>query len=238
MMRKLCCILIGSAWLLHGSMVRAADHPVLAPTKDVAVVYQLTGASKQNGAGKVQVAYASSGRVRMDFFRTTDAPSSFASLLFDPPADRVTTVLPERKAYLQRNVGNLVNPGTPLNDKMNFTRKGSTTIAGLSCTDWDVANGAAGQGTVCVTDDGVLLRATRDKPVAGSMEAIHVTYGPTPANIFTPPPDYAFIPSKESPNIKPPASAAAPTPNAATPPKAATPASPPGITYDLQPKSK
>jgi hypothetical protein len=205
MMRKLCCILIGATWLTYGPVARAADHPVLAPTKDVAVVYKLTGANQQNGAVKLQVTYASQGRVRMDFFRTAEAPAAFASLIFDPPANRVTTVLPERHGYLQRDVGKLVNPGTPLNDKMAFTREGSATIAGVPCTDWRVANGTAAQGTVCVTDDGVVLRAVRAQP-EGSMEATSVQYGPTPAASFAPPAGFTLIPSKPaagSPGAKP-----------------------------------
>jgi|ERR1700722_1345155 len=207
MMRRPCAILIGAMWLLHGSVVRAADHPVLAPTRDVAVTYKLTGANQMNGATTMQVTYADGGRVRMDFFHFLEGTVPFGSLIFDPPADRVTTLLPERHGYLQRDVGKLYNPGIMLSEKMNFTRQGSSTIAGVQCTDWSVSNGAAGEGTACVTDDGVVLRATRSKPAEGSMEALAVKYGLPPADIFAPPADYKLIPSARSagsPDATPP----------------------------------
>ena len=194
-MRRWCPVLIGMIWLSHGSMVRAADHPVLAPTRDVAVTYKLTGANQTNGAAILQVTYADHGRVRLDFFHLDGGTSAFASLIFDPPANRVITLLPERQGYLQRDIGKLVNPGTPLTDKMEFMPRGSETIAGLQCTDWSVSNGAAGEGTACVTEDGVLLRATRSQPVEGSMEALAVKYGPPSSDIFAPPLNYQLIPS-------------------------------------------
>ena len=39
-----------------------------------------------------------------------------------------------------------------------LTRRGRATIAGLACTDYTVES-RRGQGTVCLTDDGVALRA-------------------------------------------------------------------------------
>jgi hypothetical protein len=76
---------------------------------------------------------------------------------------------------------------------MNFTRKGVVTIAGQSCTDWRVLNGSAEEGTACVTDDGLVLRATRNKPSEGAIVAIDVRYGPPSAGSFTPPPDFRLL---------------------------------------------
>jgi hypothetical protein len=209
MMRRQCAILIGAMWLLHGSMVRAADHPVLAPTRDVEVTYKLTGANQVNGATILHVTYADHGRVRMDFFHYFGGTSPFGSLIFDPPANRVITLLPEQQGYLQRDVGKLFNPGIMLSDKMTFTLQGEATIAGVQCTDWGVSNGAAGEGTACVTEDGVVVRATRSKPVEGSMEALAVKYGPPPSGIFTPPANYKLIPSAP-PATSPPAAPSPP----------------------------
>jgi hypothetical protein len=181
--------------LLSRPALQAEDAPLLAPAPDVTVMYQLTGASQQNGAVKMQVTYAEKGRVRMDFFRTPEANVSFASLIYDPPSDRVITVLPERRGYLQRDVGGLPSPGSFLNARMNFTHEGTATIAGIECTDWRVLNGTAGEGTACVTKDGVVLRATRNKPVAGAAEAVTVKYGPPPPHAFDIPADYEHIPS-------------------------------------------
>jgi hypothetical protein len=193
MMRHLWQTLVGITLLLPALSARAEDGPVLAPPHDVAVVYKLTGASQQQGATKLQVTYADRGRVRLDFFRYVEAKYPFGSLIFDPPADRVITVVPERQGYVERDVGKLPSPGSFLNAKMNFTRQGKAMIAGMQCTDWHVFNGTAGEGTACVTDDGVVLRATRDKPVEGSMEATAVQYGSPPPEIFAPPPGLKLL---------------------------------------------
>ena len=188
-------LVLGGALLLHGPALQADDAPLLAPSSAVTVTYQLSGASQQNGAVKMQVTYGEHGRVRMDFFRSTIANAAFASLIYDPPSDRVTTLLPERRGYLQRDVGKLPSPGSFLNARMNFTREGTATIADNQCTDWHVYNGTAGEGTACVTKDGVVLRATREKPVAGSVEAVTVKYGLPPPHTFDIPADYEHIPS-------------------------------------------
>jgi hypothetical protein len=223
MMRWWWYILLGAASLLHGSPARAADLPVLAPTKDVVVTYKLTGAARQNGAPKMQVTYASQGRVRLDFFRYVEAKVPVASLIFDPPANVVTTVLLEKHGYLRRDVGTLVSPAAPLNDKMGFKRQGAATVAGLPCTDWDVSNGTAAQGTACVTDDGVVLRMTRTKP-DGVMEALGVQYGAVPAGTFTPPADFTLLNPKPTGGPPQPVRRAPPAPGPAT--SEASPASP------------
>ncbi len=138
----------------------------LGPTKDVAVTYRLNGATQQNGAEKLELTYADHGRVRMDFFQYPELLNPLGSVIFDPPSNRVISVLPQRHGYLQRGVGGLVNPGLfGLNAKMQFSRQGNATIAGHPCTDWSVLNGTAVVGTVCVTDDGVIrgLHATSQR---------------------------------------------------------------------------
>jgi hypothetical protein len=246
MMLRPWLLLFGAMWLLHVSPVRAEDQPVLAPTKDVVVTYHLTGSSRRNGSDKLQVTYSDHGRVRLDFFRYVEAKLPDDSLIFDPPADRVITVLPARRGYLQRDVGNLVNPGAFLNAKMTFTRQGKATIAGQTCTDWRVSNGTAGNDTACVTDDGVVLRATRDKPAEGSIVAMTVKYGPAPPDVFAVPPDFRLLvpaegsaPSQQAKPPQAPVANAPPASNAAPPgppPSLATPAPAPNL-GDAKPPS-
>lgn len=199
-----------AAWLLSALPAYAADGPVLAPTRDVAVIYKLSGSSQMQGSQKLQVTYGERGRVRMDFFRFTEAKYPFASLLFDPPSDRVMTLLPERHGYLERDVDHLPNPGAFLSDKMTFAQLGKATIADVACTDWHVTNGANFDGTACVTDDGVVLRATRTKPLIGEMLATTVQYATPPADVFEPPAGFDLIPSEPARNPNPPPLAAKP----------------------------
>ena len=190
-MRQAGIALLGMTLLLPVAVARAADGPVLAPTRGVAVTYKLTRPGQD--AAKLQLTYDGKGRVRLDSFRNSEATSPFTSLLFDPPADRVITLVPERHGYWQRDVGKLPNPGTFLNDKMNFTRIGTATIADTPCTDWQVSNGPTFEGKACVTDDGVMLRAIRTKPSAQTMEALAVHYAPVPDDVFNPPADYQSL---------------------------------------------
>jgi hypothetical protein len=190
--------------VLSGQAADANDAPLLFPARSVAVLYRLTGTSQMQGAQKLRVTYGSENRVRMDFYRDVEAMEPFGSLIYDPPADRVTTLLPERRGYVQRDIGNLPSPGAFLNAKMSFAGLGKATVAGMPCTDWRVTNGSTSGGSVCVTDDGVVLRATREQPAKGEIQALQVTYGPTPADLFVPPAGFKFIPSPEFPQIKPP----------------------------------
>jgi hypothetical protein len=178
---------------MHASCCVADETPLLAPSREVAVLYRLTGASVVANSQKLQVTYASEGRVRLDYFRYPEAKYPYASLLYDPPADLVTTVLAERYGYIERDVGKLPSPASFLSAGMKFERIGSEAIDGLRCTDWRVASGTNYEGAACVTDDGVVLRATREKPAKGSVEALAVHYGELPPGIFLPPTGFRLI---------------------------------------------
>jgi hypothetical protein len=58
----------------------------------------------------------------------------------------------------------------------------SATVAGLACTEWQITTGKTAGGTVCVTDDGVLLRSATASRV---LEASTVTDGAEPGIGFT-----------------------------------------------------
>jgi hypothetical protein len=199
--------LASTVLLLFTQAVRAGDRPLFAPTRTAAVTYELLGSSQRQGARKMQVTYGSDGRVRMDFFRFPQANSPFAWLIYDPPSDRITTVLPERRGYVQRDIANLPSPGAFINAKMEFARLGEATIAGLQCTDWRVVNGSDAEASACITDDGVVLRATRTKPTAGTIEALSVQYETPSPDLFTAPASFEFIRSPDFPQMTPPGSA-------------------------------
>lgn len=65
----------------------------------------------------------------------------------------------------------------------NATRTGNCTVAGETGAEWTKTTEADGTDTVCVTEDGVILRATDDGRVA--WETTSVQRGPQPANLFT-----------------------------------------------------
>lgn len=63
------------------------------------------------------------------------------------------------------------------------TRTGNCTVAGETGAEWTKTTEADGTDTVCVTDDGVILRITDDGRVA--WETTSVQRGPQAATLFT-----------------------------------------------------
>jgi hypothetical protein len=71
-----------------------------------------------------------------------------------------------------------------------FTRLGTDTVAGINCTVYDTKRQDR-SGQVCLSDDGLMLRAKSDNPAQGGvLEATQVTYGSQSATLFAPPPDF------------------------------------------------
>ena len=71
-----------------------------------------------------------------------------------------------------------------------LTRRNDAVIAGLACTNWAVQS-SRGNGTVCLTADGVALRADGDVDGRhGVFTASRVSYGPVPDDLFRVPSDF------------------------------------------------
>jgi hypothetical protein len=71
-----------------------------------------------------------------------------------------------------------------------FSRHGRATVAGRPCTEYAVQS-SRGHGTVCLTDDGVALRANGEvNGRSGSFTAVGVDYGAIPPHQFQVPPGY------------------------------------------------
>lgn len=71
-----------------------------------------------------------------------------------------------------------------------LTRRGNAVVAGLACTDYDVA-AKRGRGVVCLTPDGIALRGSGSVDgKQGSFIALSVTSGPLPPGSFDIPAGY------------------------------------------------
>lgn len=68
----------------------------------------------------------------------------------------------------------------------NSTRTGSCSVAGENGAEWTKTTTEDGTDTVCVTEDGIILRATDDGAVV--WETTSVQRGPQSADLFTLPP--------------------------------------------------
>lgn len=164
----------------------AQDHPSLRPTRDVMVEYHVSGVAQgQHRSDTVRMYFTDHG----DKMRIEPVGQPAYSIL-DRTTGQMMMVMTARHAYVEM----AYDPKRVLAfqyDDETFTRIGTDTVAGIGCTIYD-AKRQGHSGQVCVSDDGVLLRAKSDDPAqaGGVLEATQVAYGPQPASLFAPPPDF------------------------------------------------
>ena len=181
------------ACLLVSWRAVAEEKPLYLPMRDVTVTYRLTTESPGTTAppaGREAHMYFSAelNKLRLD------EPTQKGYAVIDRASQQVVIVMPQQRAYSVLPFTPEMASGFILNDQMKFSRTGTDTIAGLSCTRWSV-EAARAAGTVCVTTDGVLLSGhgrVREGGVSG-LEAISVTYSPQPQSLFAPPADFVRL---------------------------------------------
>lgn len=167
----------------------ADDRPLTVPTRDVDVTYAMTGLDAQGKSVALTQRMrwdAEAGRLRVD------PPAGGVYMLMDYHAHRLMAVRDAQRSVLEMPADAAsVAPG--LSRATSFQRQGDDTVAGLSCTDW-VTQDSSGQATmVCLTTDGVLLRAKNATRVL--VEASSVTFGPIDPSVFQVPEGYRrFVP--------------------------------------------
>lgn len=187
-------LMIACAAMAQAAPPQAAssqDRPRVQPDRDVTVTYRLEGAATQAIPGGVdgplRLSWDATGqRLRAEPANRpqaviVDLPRHTASVVDDMMHAVLT--LPVRERDLQ-----------PLTlDGVQMTRRGAGTVAGRACTTWAV-QAKRGSGTVCLTPDGVALRAEGEIDGRhGSFTATDVAYGPVAAGLFTVPPGYMTL---------------------------------------------
>ena len=187
MMRPAAC-LSALVLLAAAGPAMAQDRPLLQPSRDVTVTYRVEGAAASAIPGGIDGPLRLSWDAAHQRLRAeaegrpqavlVDLPNHTATMLDD--VMHATVALPVRERDLQP----LTLAGARL------TRRGAGSVAGMACTNWDVES-RRGAGTVCMTGDGVALRA--DGAVdgrKGSFTATNVRYGNVAPRLFTAPPGY------------------------------------------------
>ena len=176
------------ALLASAGTVAAQDRPMLQPNRDVTVTYRVEGAAASAIPGGVDGPLRLSWDAARQRLRAeaegrpqavlVDLPNHTATMLDETM--RAAVALPVRERDLQ-----------PLTlDGARLTRRGASSVAGMDCTNWDVQS-KRGAGTVCMTADGVALRAEGAVDGRkGSFTATSVRYGEVAPGLFTPPPGY------------------------------------------------
>ena len=161
----------------------AGERPPITPLRDVDVTYQV-GQPVQGAPPLVQRMRWSvaAGRLRVD------PPSPGLFMIVDYRAKRMAVVKVAEQAVLDMSTA---GPGLPGAAAGSYTRQDGAQVAGLPCTNWLTADAGGRATTLCLTDDGVMLRASQAGHVL--LEASTVQYGPQDPAAFVPPDGYRHI---------------------------------------------
>ncbi len=158
----------------------SAAQPQLRPTRDVDVTYALDTGGGPPLRERLRWDVAAE-RLRID------PPTAGLYVIIDLKTRRMSTV----RAADQTVIETAAPPsatGLPDNAAAGATRQGDDVVAGLMCTDWLVTDAAGQQMTVCLTVDGVLLRART--PARTLLTATSVQYGEADPAAYATPAEY------------------------------------------------
>jgi len=174
--------------LIAAGAAVAQERPLIQPSRDVSVTYRVEGAAADVVPGGIPGALVLSWDAAGQRLRAGPQGRSQAVIvdLRAHSAVVVDTVLRSALTLPVRD-GDLA----PLTlDGVRLTRQRDVTLAGLACTEWAVQS-SRGAGTVCLTADGVALRA--DGTVDGrhgTFTATNVSYGPVRDDLFRVPSEF------------------------------------------------
>jgi hypothetical protein len=160
----------------------SADQPLLRPSHDVDVTYRAVAQGGRELQQRVRwLAAAQTMRI--------DPPAPGLHVIIDYVARRMSVVRDATRSVVEMaapdNPGGIVDGSKPAS---GFVRQGEATVAGQACTEWQTLDREAQPVLVCITTDGVLLRAATAGEVRVS--AVSVQYGPQDPAAFRVPADY------------------------------------------------
>ncbi len=181
-MRRLGLVALAGLVLAPGA-TRAADGPVLIPTRDVAVTYRMDAGGR---ALEQRMRWSVAAR-RMRI----DPPTPGIFLLIDYAARRMDVVREPERSFVEMpapaTLPGIGGPETGLREG-RYVRGGADEVSGMACTDWTTQDAKDRATDICVTADGVLLRVRLNGRTLA--DATRVEYGPQDAALFELPPGY------------------------------------------------
>jgi hypothetical protein len=172
---------IVAAWLALLCLGAGADQPHLRPTRDVDVTYALDTRGGPSLRERLRWDVAAE-KLRID------PPTAGLYVIIDLKARRMSTVRAADQTVIEM-AAPASAVGLPDSVAAGATRQGEDTVAGLACTEWVVTDAAGEPMTVCLTSDGVLLRARTATRTL--LSATSVQYGPVDPAAYQVPADYA-----------------------------------------------
>lgn len=141
----------------------------------------------ENGTTQV-VMIRDGANIRMEF-STPDSPSTFISNGATGESYVITNARGRTMAIRATGLNEgITDPTANWQGELaeNATRTGTCSVAGENGAEWTKTTAEDGTDTVCVTEDGIILRATDDGNVV--WETTSIQRGPQSADLFTLPP--------------------------------------------------
>ncbi len=185
-MRRAAAGLLAAALCLAAAGVRAEDRPLLVPTRDVDVVYRMPtppGAADRPGPTQRLRWRVAERRLRVD------PPGEGVFMIVDYAARRMQMVQVGPREVIDMPTPPGLGDAAPSGAR--FERLGEDTVAATSCTEWRTTDMQGSATTVCLTRDGVLLRAASRGSVM--IEATKVRYEPQDMVLFQVPDGYRHV---------------------------------------------
>ncbi len=173
--------LAAAAAVALAASARADDKPAMVPQRDVDVHYKIAGRSPDAQPRQQRIRWSvAQARMRID------PPSPGLYMIGNFQTGRMEVVKPADESVLDMGPGSF----DPHADA-SFRKLGTDQVGGLSCTDWQTADNGGQTTVLCLTSDGVMLRASHGDQVL--VEASSVTYGPQDPAAFSAPESFRRI---------------------------------------------
>jgi hypothetical protein len=162
----------------------AQDKPAIIPQRDVDVTYAIASPTPGGEPLSQRMRWqVGTGRLRVD------PPAQDMYMVVDYRSRRMMVVRPSDRAVLDLDAKGPGLPGAPSDGQ--FARQSAESVAGLACTNWRTLDAAGVAAVICLTTDGVMLRASRDGQLL--LQATSVNYAPQDAAAFDLPAGYHHI---------------------------------------------
>lgn len=146
-------------------VAQAQDRPMLFPQRDVTITYRLP-----DNAGEMQVSWLAARRLMR-----TDMPGGVGFGVMDMQAGTGFMAMTRERMLMDIPRGQFLGRTLAPSERARFTREGQDRIANTPCTIWRVED--QGEATrVCMTADGISLRAEGINRPNSRVEATAVTY--------------------------------------------------------------
>jgi len=151
------------------------------PGRDYAATYRV---ETEGRAAEMRVFYSAATRRQ----RVEMADAGMA-MINDQAAGRVLILNEPARMVVEMPLAAAQDqPMLAVPEDMALTRTGTGTVAGHNCTLFRATQAGQDRGTVCVTDDGILLSGDfRQGNRRGRLEATSLTLARQPASLFEPP---------------------------------------------------